>query len=147
MADDGGGTAQQTTAVGRPFPWFYAIDRSLKNNDQKDIPLDDRDWAKARYALIIGRCTRAGDMPFVMYSLAADYGHGRAEARILCALLPNRERGGAKHDEGESDTAAARELFVEGQAREQYRNKDRELVDLHHDAHLPGGNGVVVEQP
>jgi len=43
MADDGGGTAQQTTAVGRPFSWFYAIDRSLKNNDQKDIPLDDRD--------------------------------------------------------------------------------------------------------
>ena len=47
------------------FSWFYAIDRSLKNNDQKDIPLDDRNWAEARDALIIERCARAGDMPFV----------------------------------------------------------------------------------
>lgn len=67
MADDGGGTAQQTTAVGRPFSWFYAIDRSLKNNDQKDIPLDDRDWTKARDVSIVKRHGRAGDMLFVMY--------------------------------------------------------------------------------
>lgn len=82
-----------------------------------------------------------------MYWQTVDYGHGRAEARVPCSLLPNCERGCAQHDEGESDAAAARELFVEGQAREQYRNKDRELVDLHHDTYLPGGNGVVIEQP
>ena len=147
MADDGGGTAQQTTAVGRPFSWFYAIDRSLKNNDQKDIPLDDRDWAKARDVSIVRRHGRAGDMSFVMYWRTVDYGHGRAETRVPCALLPYCECGGAQNDEGKANAAAAREFFVEGQAREQYRNKDRELVDLYHDAYLPGGNGVVVEQP
>ena len=131
--------AQQTTAVGRPFSWFYAIDRSLKNNDQKDIPLDDRDWAKARDVSIVGRYALAGDMPFVMYSPTGPCS--------FPMLLPNRQRGGAQNDEGKAKSAAARELFFEGQAREQYRNKDRELVDLHHDAYLPGGNGVVVEQP
>ena len=55
---------------------LYAIDRSLKNNDQKDIPLDDRNWAEARDALIIERCARAGDMPFVTDlrgAIVADY--------------------------------------------------------------------------
>ena len=65
MADDGGGTAQQTTVVGQPFSWFNAIARSLKNNDQKDIPLDDRNWAEARDVSIVERSARAGDMPFV----------------------------------------------------------------------------------
>ena len=85
-------------------------------------------------------------MPFVMYWRTVDYGHGRAETRVPCALLPYCECGGAQNDEGKANAAAAREFFVEGQAREQYRNKDRELVDLYHDAYLPGGNGVVVEQ-
>ena len=91
MADDGGGTAQQTTAVGRPFSWFYAIDRSLKNNDQKDIPLDDRNWAKARDALIIERRARAGDMSFVTDlrgAIVADYDlRGSRFARLQVACL------------------------------------------------------------
>lgn len=126
MADDGGGTAQQTTAVGRPFSWFYAIDRSLKNNDQKDIPLDDRDWAKARDASIVKRHGRTGDMSFVIYSylLATDCGHECAEARVHCALLPNCECGSAQNDEEKADGASARQLFVKGQVREKYRNND-----------------------
>ena len=126
MADDGGGTAQQTTAVGRPFSWFYAIDRSLKNNDQKDIPLDDRNWAKARDASIVKPHGHAGDMPFVIYSylLATDCDQGRAEARVHCALLPNCECSGAQNDEKKAGGASARQLFVKGQVREQYRNND-----------------------
>lgn len=124
MADDGGGTAQQTTAVGRPFSWFYAIDRSLKNNDQKDIPLDDRNWAKARDASIVKRCVRAGDMSFVIYSylLATDCGH---ECADRCALLPNCEYSGAQNDEKKAGGASARQLFVKGQVREQYRYDNR----------------------
>ena len=83
MADDGGGTAQQTTAVGRPFSDLYAINRSLKNNDQKDIPLDDRNWAKARDASIVKPHGHAGDMPFVMYWQAVDYGHGRVRICVI----------------------------------------------------------------
>ena len=105
---------------------MYAIDRSLKNNDQKDIPLDDRDWAKARDASIVRRCTRAGDMSFVIYSylLATDCDQGRAEARVHCALLPNCECGSAQNDEEKADGASTRQLFVEGQVREKYRNND-----------------------
>ena len=127
MADDGGGTAQQTAAVAWPFSWFYAIDRSLKNNDQKDIPLDDRDWAKARDASIVRRCTRAGDMSFVIYSylLATDCVHGYAEARVHCALLPNCECSGAQNDEKKAGGASARQLFVEGKACEQHRYDNR----------------------
>ena len=126
MADDGGGTAQQTTAVARPFSWFYAIDRSLKNNDQKDIPLDDRDWAKARDVFIVRRHGRAGDMSFVIYSylLATDCDQGRAGARVHCALLPNCECSGAQNDEKKAGGASARQLFVKGQVREKYRNND-----------------------
>ena len=127
MADDGDGTAQQATAVGRPFSWFYAIDRSLKNNDQKDIPLDDRDWAKARDASIVKRCVRAGGMSFVIYSylLATDCGHECAEARVRCALLPNCECGSAQNDEKKAGRASARQLFVEGKACEQHRYDNR----------------------
>ena len=52
---------------------LYAIDRSLKNNDQKDIPLDDRNWAEARNAFIVERRARAGDMPFVMGLRSTDF--------------------------------------------------------------------------
>lgn len=100
MADDGGGTAQQTAAVERPFSWFYAINRSLKNNDQKGIPLDDRDWAKARDVSIVERSARAGDMPFVTNLRASRF-------RSASALFPNRERGGAQYDEDETDGAAS----------------------------------------
>ena len=92
LADDGGGTAQQTTAVGRPFSWFYAIDRSLKNNDQKDIPLDDRDWAKARDVFIVRRHGRAGDMSFVTDlrgAIVADYdlrGSRFARLQVACSI-------------------------------------------------------------
>ena len=108
----------------RPFSWFYAIDRSLKNNDQKDIPLDDRDWAKARDVFIVRRHGRAGNMPFVMYWQAVDCDQGRAEARVHCALLPNCECSGAQNDEKKAGGASARQLFVKGQVREQYRNND-----------------------
>ena len=110
----------------RPFSWFYAIDRSLKNNDQKDIPLDDRDWAKARDVFIVRRHGRAGDMSFVIYSylLATDCGHECAEARVHCALLPNCECGSAQNDEEKAGGASARQLFAEGQVCEQYRNND-----------------------
>ena len=82
--------AQQTTAVGRPFSWFYAIDRSLKNNDQKDIPLDDRNWAKARDASIVRRHGRAGDMSFVIYSysLTTDCGLARPRRVWLQVACP-----------------------------------------------------------
>ena len=60
LADDGAGTAQQITAARWPFSYWYAINRSLKNNDQKDIPLDDRNWAETRDAFIVERCARAG---------------------------------------------------------------------------------------
>lgn len=100
MADDGDGTAQQTTAVGRPFSWFYAIDRSLKNNDQKDIPLDGGNWAEARDTSIVKRHGRVGDMPFVTDLRAS-------RSRLASALFPNCERGGAQDDEGETDGVAS----------------------------------------
>ena len=98
------------------FHGFYAIDRSLKNNDQKDIPLDDRGWAKARDVFIVRRHGRVGDMSFVIYSylLATDCGHECAEARVRCALLPNCECGSAQNDEKKAGRASARQLFVEG---------------------------------
>ena len=75
------------------FSWFYAIDRSLKNNDQKDIPLDDRNWAEARDALIIERCARAGDMPFVTDLRMGDCDRlwpAWAEIRLPTGRVPGR---------------------------------------------------------
>lgn len=111
----------------RPFQKCSAINRSLKNNDQKDIPLDGRDWAKARDAFIVRRHGRAGDMSFVIYSylLATDCDQGRAEARVHCALLPNCECSGAQNDEEKAGGASARQLFVEGKACEQHRYDNR----------------------
>ena len=89
---------------------LYAIGRSLKNNDQKDIPLDDRDWSKARDSFIVRRCVRAGACHMSRIP-------GWTGPRTVSALLPNRERGGAQYDEGETDGAASRDFFVECQAR------------------------------
>lgn len=88
MADDGGGTAQQTTAVGRPFSWFYAIDRSLKNNDQKDIPLDDRDWAEARDVYIVKRHGRAGICRLSRICERLDLAWHRCYFQIASAAVP-----------------------------------------------------------
>lgn len=82
------------------FSWFYAIDRSLKNNDQKDIPLDDGNWAEARDVSIVKRHGRVGDMPFVTDLRAS-------RSRLASALFPNCERGGAQDDEDETDGAAS----------------------------------------
>lgn len=89
---------------------LYAIDHSLKNNDQKDIPLDDRDWSKARDSSIVRRCVRAGACHMSRIP-------GWTGPRTASALLPNRERRSAQDDEGETDGAASREFFVECQAR------------------------------
>ena len=84
----------------RPSLKRYAINRSLKNNDQKDIPSDDRDWAEARDVSIVERHGRVGDMPFVTDLRASG-------SRLASALFPNCERGGAQDDEGETDGAAS----------------------------------------
>ena len=82
---------------------------------------------KARDAFIVRRCARAVGMSFVIYSylLATDCGHECAEARVRCALLPNCEYSGAQNDEKKAGGASARQLFVKGQVREQYRYDNR----------------------
>lgn len=62
-------------------------------------------------------------------------------------LHPPGHGGGAGYDERKAGQAARRELLVEHQEGEQDGNQDGQLVNLHHNAYLTCGDGVVGAQP